>query len=400
MLTTEPNLGHGGEANAVVAQIELGIVLSDEDVSQDPEIGAHILEGGHAVAVRLDDVGGGGQGEVGAADIEGDIGQGADAGAGHVATIVHIQDLRQGNVGVVGSHDQGGAGIGNSLAVIAQRVAIDGGAGHGELPVALFGDGHVGEGTRVQGGVGAAEDQLTTIGGGAGAGQVEGEHGLVDQTLGDHVVEDGSHVINGQGLVGHAEDAVEVGIVEVGARLVGGLCEGLALDGQAVDVDGIGGQVAGEAASSVLDGEGLAVGHVGGASAGVVLVVGQAGIALAGVGGHPQVGGAGVEQHLEALGRSADSDGAVVGHVHVVGQLLLVHAAGLGELVLGAQIGLLGQHILARLHKVLLLQDRHAVQLGAGQGHQHRNNSDGLEHSLAWLVVYSSSTNCPSECGP
>ncbi len=55
----------------------------------------------------------------------------------------------------------------------------------------------------------------------------ERENGLLDDTLIDHVVEDGGDAQDGDGGEAHAEDAVEFGGQEGKAGFVGGLGEGL-----------------------------------------------------------------------------------------------------------------------------------------------------------------------------
>lgn len=147
---------------------------------------------------------------------------------------------------------------------------------------------------------------------------------LVDKTFLVEIVERRHYVVLGNLLVTHAQDAIERHVGEAGSRLGNRLSEGLVRDGQAVDGHRIYGQIAGDTAGSVLDGEVLAAGHEGGGSTGVILVVLLAGHIRGQALGrwHPQVGRTRVKDHLEVLLRGANANQAVVVHVHRVAQLL------------------------------------------------------------------------------
>lgn len=57
--------------------------------------------------------------------------------------------------------------------------------------------------------------------------------------LGNHVVERGDDVVDGDGLESETQDTVELGEHESESGLLGGLGEGLSLDGDSSDVHGI-----------------------------------------------------------------------------------------------------------------------------------------------------------------
>lgn len=205
--------------------------------------------------------------------------------------------------------DQAGAGVSDRLAAaVAELLAVVGdlNAVHCELPVAHSSDVRVREVALVVFRVRTAEDDLTadlavwvTV-------QVEAEH-RVNETLLDHVVEHRHDAIDRDGWEAETEDTVEFGSNERDSRLLQGLRERLVLDVSAGDRDGVGGQEAGHRAGTVADLELGAIRLVGGRFGAVVLVVQKAGD----VGErtflrwHPQVAGAGVEDHFERLRRSA-----------------------------------------------------------------------------------------------
>lgn len=105
----------------------------------------------------------------------------------------------------------------------------------------------------------------------------EGEDGLRQQLLLEHVLEGRRDAVDGDGLVGHAEDAVELGGDEGDAGLLHRLGERLVMDGEVPDAHVVGREEAREGAGAVLDGEGGAVGLVGLALGGVVAAVEEAG---------------------------------------------------------------------------------------------------------------------------
>lgn len=380
------NLGNWSKTDTVVTQIENGVVGTNEYITQDPEIGTHVGEGRHTVGGiiigNIDDVHIGSQGEDGAANGEVQVGQGGDGGAVNkeltFVVFAATNDFVDGFVGSLGSNDQGGASIGNSLAVGADIVARHISAVHGELPVALFGNIDIGDITGVQVGVDTTQNQFTTLSSGTVTGQVEGEDIGVNQTLGVHVVEGRDDIVDGNRLVGHTEDTIEAGSNKAGTGFRGGFGEGLGLDGQTIDGDGIGGQVAGQTARAVLDGEGFTVSNIGGGGRGIVLVVVLAG----GVGGSaagsgdPQVGGARIEQNFEFLWWSTDGDLAVVFHVQGVGQIFFDIVAGSGQAILGAQDGQFSLDVGKGFLEVFLTVNWHTDQFSAGQSGKGKENEE------------------------
>lgn len=320
------------EADAILTKVKLGVELTQENVAQDPELGANVAEGGDtavvfALVVGLD-VDRRWKVEVGASEVEGDHRQRVHGGAGDVPLALDVNGANQLinlGVGIGGNNNQGGAGVGNSLDWSGHYSAVPGDLVDGKLPVALLGDGHVGEVTINEVVIGAAQGQLSALVGGAVPGQVETENWLVDEALLVQVVERRHYIVDGDLLEAHAQNAIELHVGEAAARLGDGFSESLTGNGQAVDGDRIGGQIALHTASSVLDGEVLVHGNEGGGGTGVVLIMLLAGH----VGGqaldrgNPQVGRASIEHHVEVLGRRADTNLAIVVHVHRVAQLLV-----------------------------------------------------------------------------
>lgn len=157
--------------------------------------------------------------------------------------------------------------------------------------------------------VDAAEDDLGPLAAVVvGVAQVEGEDGLVDQLLVDHVVEGRHDPVDRDGVVAQAQDAVEAPEGEGQAGLVGRLGEVLPLDREVADGHFVVGHEAAQAAGAVLDLEGAAVFLVRRRRRRVIRRVQVAGDGAALLGRHPQVRAAGVEDDLEVLGRIADGD--------------------------------------------------------------------------------------------
>lgn len=95
--------------------------------------------------------------------------------------------------------EDGLGGVGDGAAARREAVQRD-------LVVRLRGEGHVGEGARVVGGVRATDRQLAVVASGL---QVEGEDRLVDDTLLHHRQEDGLEVVDGDRGKCEAQNAIE-----------------------------------------------------------------------------------------------------------------------------------------------------------------------------------------------
>jgi hypothetical protein len=124
-------------------------------------------------------------------------------------------------------------------------------------------------------------------------------------------------VVDRDGVIGQTQDTIEATEGESQTGLLGSLGKVLALDLEVTDLDIIVGDETRQAAGSVVDLELTAVLLVGGRGRRVVLGVEVAGDAAALLGRNPEVGAAGVEDDLEALGRVTDGD---LGEVWGLGQ--------------------------------------------------------------------------------
>ena len=147
--------------------------------------------------------------------------------------------------------------------------------------------------------------------------EVEGELLLVEVALLDESRDQGVAAALGDGGPAHAADAVKLGQVVADAHALGGgrLGKLVVGDVDAADVDGVLGEEAGDGAGAVLDGELAAVLLVGGRLGVVVDVVVLEEVVVV---RDPEVGGAGVEDDVDLLGRGADGERAVVLRVGVV----------------------------------------------------------------------------------
>jgi hypothetical protein len=314
-----------GKANALVGSVEHSVVLAHEDIAQDPQRagGGGNVHADHAEQAQVavgQQVVRGAEGVVVAVDGEGEVGQALVVAGKHVLA---LDDLLGAELGGDGGDDVGGggengcAGVHDGLGARGVGGAVHGHAVEGDLPVGGGEQVDPGDVAGVVGGVGAAQDELSLVG--AGVAQVEGELCGVDQALGHQVVEGGGHLVHGQHVEGHAEDAVELAELVGGAEAgsVGDLCELLALHQQAAHVECVHGLEARHRAGAVHDIEGSAVGHVGGGGTGVVLSVAAATVVALG-GGDPQIGRTSVEDHVELLLGGAEGNLAVVLRVLIV----------------------------------------------------------------------------------
>mmetsp|Transcript_53630 Transcript_53630/g.93578 ORF Transcript_53630/g.93578 Transcript_53630/m.93578 type:complete len:391 (-) Transcript_53630:59-1231(-) len=318
-------VGGKGEADSLVGGVEDGVVLAHEDVTQDPQRtgGLRDVHANHAEQAELtvgQQVVTCGEHVVVAVDQEGEVGEGVVVARHHVLTgddLLAAELLGDGGHHVRGGGEDGGTRVHDGLGAGGVADAVDGQATEGDLPVSGGQKRHPGDGTGVVSGVSAAEHQLTLVL--RRVTEVERELSVVDQTLGNQVVERGGHVVDGQHAEGHAEDTVELAelVGSAQANGVGHLRELLVLHDEAAEVKVVHGLVAGHGAGAVGDVEGGAVGGVGGGLGRVVLGVAAAtGVAVGR--SNPKVGTAGIEDHVELLVGGAEGDLAVVLGVLVI----------------------------------------------------------------------------------
>eukprot|EP00964_Phaeocystis_antarctica_P129776 scaffold93649_cov69-Phaeocystis_antarctica.AAC.5 len=186
------------------------------------------------------------------------------------------------------------------------RGARRGDRGESDLPVGVARHGGVEHVAGVLGRIGAADGEL------AGAGlvlQVESEHVDGELRSRDELLHDGRHGVDRDRGEGEPEQAIELRRLELRA-LAEHFSEGDSRR-EVAHTEDVLREEALARARAVLDGEGLAIGHVG--RRGCRVVLGGGGRAV-GAGGarQPQVGGASVEIDLESLRRRAQRDCAVV----------------------------------------------------------------------------------------
>lgn len=160
-------------------------------------------------------------------------------------------------------------------AALAELAPADAHTVHVELPVRLVRQRDVGEVARVAGRVRPTEVELSADRAGAAWGTIEpeGEDGIVDLFLSDHVVPDRDGTLDRDALEGETHDAVEVGRDEGDPGLLLDLAEGLVRHGEVADAHRVLAHEAGASAGAVLDREVGAIGLVAGRLGGVVLVV-------------------------------------------------------------------------------------------------------------------------------
>ena len=308
-----PFLGGGGEGDLLVLVVKDGVELAHEDVAEDPQgaVGAGDVEAHHgeeAGGARLDDVLVTGEGVGLSGNGEGEVGEGGVAVDGVLAGDVALgaDGLGKGLDDLGGAGEEGGAGVDDGGGGGGVAGAADGDVVKGDLPVGGRGEGDPGEVSGVLGLVPAADGELTV----GLVAEVEGEDALVDLALVDEVLEGGGGLVDGDGVEGEAEDAVEVAGL-VGDAEAGGILhlgKALGLNVKTGHVGGVDGPVSGDGPGAVLDGEGGVVDDVGGGLGAVVLALAaDDGATAVGavLGGDPEVGGAGVEDDLEGLGGGA-----------------------------------------------------------------------------------------------
>mmetsp|Transcript_51311 Transcript_51311/g.159019 ORF Transcript_51311/g.159019 Transcript_51311/m.159019 type:complete len:413 (-) Transcript_51311:78-1316(-) len=382
---SDDNLGRGtgllcgGDAHLLVAVVECAVVLAHEDIAHDPEgpaWGGHVdaHEGKEALAGDGEDIVVRAEGEVLAAQGDGEVGEGRLLAA--VDGVLLAKDargprlLRQCGNHLRGARQEGGAAVDDGVRLAGHGRAAELHGVKADLPVGLARQRHVDKLARVMRLVNAAEGELALLRGILL--EVKGEDGLVDELLVDHGLEGRRDVVLGDALEAEAEQAVKLagseGDVERAEGDLADLRERLSLHVHGPHGDRVLAEDALHGAGAVLDrvlpavrleGLGLAVVEPG---------VQPASEEAAGLARDPEVGGARVEDDLEVL--AAHLDGPVKLRVLVVadGNVVPVRGARRRQR-LEAPLLLHGAGDLPEAGGLL---DRHADQLGRGRGHEAR----------------------------
>lgn len=152
-----------------------------------------------------------------------------------------------------------------------------------------------------------------------GVAKVEGEHGLVQQTLVERVVERRNNLVHADGVVTKTENTIEPAEGKRETGLGSGFCEVLVLDLQVTNLESVLGHETAERSRSVADLEVGAVLLVGRRSRRIVLGVEVASDRAALGRRDPKVGASGVKDDLEVLRRRSDGD---LGEVYMLLDLL------------------------------------------------------------------------------
>lgn len=298
-----------GQTNGVLAEVVNRVPATQEGISKDDEranrLGeVHALEGGNTAARDLQDVVVRGDAEVVASKGEGNVRElGALVALNRVLAVkallgtnLLVEQLSKSR----GENVQGSSGIEDgTMALEVSSLVAKGDGVEVNLPVSLAAERDVGDLALVVRVINTSEDSLALIALVVGVAEVEGEDGLIDGLLVDHLVKGRNDLVHGDGVVTKTEDAVEAAKGKGQTRLAGGLGEVLLLDLDVADGNVVLGHEAGQAARAVVDLELGAVGLVGGGRRRVVLGVQVAGDAATLLRRNPQVGAAGIQDNLE-----------------------------------------------------------------------------------------------------
>ena len=279
-----------GKTNSRVADIVDRVPPPEEGVTEDSKrtngLGeVHAEESRDTRSLNLEDVVVGTDGEVVAGQGEGEVGQTVTLVAlNGVLTVVRllstnlfVQELgdsgRKGNEGCSGVKDDTSVVHLSGLLAEGDGIKVD-------LPVGLAPQWDLGELARVVALIDTTEsgNGLLTL---VGVAEVEGEDGLVQQTLIEHVVEGRNDLVDGDGVVAKTHDTVEAAKGKGKAGLRGSLGKVLVLDLQVANLEDIVGNEAAELTRAVADLERGAVLLVGRGSRRVVLGVKVAGNGVA-----------------------------------------------------------------------------------------------------------------------
>lgn len=241
------------------------VPLAQERVTQDGQgtngLGeVHAHEAADAGALDLEDVVIGGNGEVVTGQGEGEVGQavtlvtldGVLASEALLGTNLLVQELGHGG----GQSNERGAGVEDDTGVLELGSVVAEGDGiKVDLPVSLAAEGNVDHLAGVVALVDATESGLGLVTLLVGVAQVEGEDGLVQETLVQRVVEGRDHLVDGDGVEAQTQDTVEAAKGEGQTRLLGRLGKVLVLDLQVADRQSILRHETAQAARAVLNGE-------------------------------------------------------------------------------------------------------------------------------------------------
>jgi hypothetical protein len=298
-----------GKANTVLAFVENGVIWANEDVTKNPQrtrwrCHIHTHEATHAHGdthiLHLEDVILWRQYEVLAIQFECDSGQRGEFGAG--------DDIFANNWDLLGTDDlvdlgdilgragqQGSASVSDGLEAGGDGFASNVQGIDFELPVLLTGDWHVEEVAFVMILVSAAQGQFTAFGtAGWIATQPEGEDGLVAFAAVDQVGEWSGQVVDGDGIIAHAQDTVEFAHQEGPTGFHCALGESLLVNAQgivlAAEANFIIGDRTIQLAATVSDEEFVLCGFARARLSALELLMQYAGHALAALARYPQVG--------------------------------------------------------------------------------------------------------------
>merc|ERR1719282_558968 len=204
-----------GETNSLAAVIKDRVPSTDEDIAPDPlgsasTLDAGLADGGTTESLLLENVDRVGDAVGGTADGEGQIGQVGDTSAAGG----DVNVLEDGVDHAAGAHDEGGSRVDNGDAARVAAVGVNVGAAdldvvehNGVVVASVEVELVVGDGAREVVAVVATEGEDGRVASRLGV-EVEGEH-RVDAVLLDSVVEEGGHVVGGDGLVSQTKDAIE-----------------------------------------------------------------------------------------------------------------------------------------------------------------------------------------------
>jgi hypothetical protein len=242
-----------GETDAVATEVVDRVVSAEEGITKDGKrtsrgrnIEAH--EGRDTRALDLKDVVVGGDGEVVTGQGKAEVGKrvtlvtldGVLAVVALLGTDLLVQQLSKS----AGEGNERSAGVEDGTHVVELGALLAEGNGvKVNLPVSLTSKGELGELASVVVLVDTTEDGLGLGLLVVGVTEVEGEDGLVEQVLGDHLVEGRRDLVDTDGIVTQTEDTVESAESESKTRLLGGLTKELVLDLDVTNLDSVLGDV-------------------------------------------------------------------------------------------------------------------------------------------------------------
>lgn len=251
-----------GKTNSRVADIVDRVPPPEEGVSENGKgtyrlREVHTEEGGDTRSLDLEDVVVSTDGEVMAGQSEGEVGQtvtlvalnGVLAVVGLLSTDLLVQELCDGG----GKGNEGCAGVKDDTSVVHLSSLLAESDGiEINLPVGLAPQWDLGHLAGVVALVNSTEGGNGLLAR-VGIAEVEGEDGLVKETLVEHVVEGGNDFVNGDGVVTETHDAVEPAKGKGKTGLRGRLGEVLVLDLEVPNLEDIVGDEAAKLTGAVAD---------------------------------------------------------------------------------------------------------------------------------------------------